>query len=68
MEKLSYSLGLSIAGNLQNSGVGELDYESFARGVKHQLEGTKPEVTPEEANQIINEFLQHCKVNSLKQT
>ncbi|GAF01454.1 FKBP-type peptidyl-prolyl cis-trans isomerase [Saccharicrinis fermentans] len=56
MEKLSYSLGLSIAGNLQNSGVGELDYESFARGVKHQLEGTKPEVTPEEANQIINEF------------
>ncbi|MGQ1787544.1 MULTISPECIES: FKBP-type peptidyl-prolyl cis-trans isomerase [unclassified Saccharicrinis] len=56
MEKLSYSLGLSIAGNLQKSGVAELEYESFARGVKHQLEATKPEIAPEEANQIINEF------------
>ena len=56
MEKLSYSLGLSIAGNLQNSGVAELDYESFARGVKHHMEGSNPEVAPEEANKIINEF------------
>ncbi len=56
MEKLSYSLGLSIAGNLQNSGVAELDVESFAKGVKHHFEATAPEVTPEEANQIINQF------------
>ena len=56
MEKLSYSLGLSIAGNLQKSGVAELNYESFARGVKHHLEASQPEVSPEEANQIINEF------------
>ncbi|WP_075591620.1 FKBP-type peptidyl-prolyl cis-trans isomerase [Labilibacter marinus] len=56
MEKLSYSLGLSIAGNLQNSGVAELDIEAFARGVKHQLEAAQPEIAPEEANTIINEF------------
>ncbi len=56
MEKLSYSLGLSIAGNLQKSGVAELDYESFTRGVKHQIEATQPEINPEEANQIINQF------------
>lgn len=56
MEKLSYALGLSIAGNLQKSGVAELDYESFARGVKHHIEGSETEISPEEANQIINEF------------
>ncbi|TLX74899.1 FKBP-type peptidyl-prolyl cis-trans isomerase [Labilibacter sediminis] len=56
MEKLSYSLGLSIAGNLQKSGVAELDFEAFSKGLKHQLEGSKPEISPEEANQIINEF------------
>lgn len=56
MEKLSYSLGLSIAGNLQKSGVVELDLDAFSKGLKHQLEGIKPEIAPEEANQIINEF------------
>lgn len=56
MEKLSYSLGMSIAGNLQKSGVVEIDHEAFARGVKHQLEATKAEMSPEEANQIISQF------------
>ncbi len=56
MEKLSYSLGLSIAGNLQKSGVAELDQDAFSRGVKHFLEGAELEVTTEEANQIINQF------------
>jgi len=56
MEKLSYSLGLSIAGNLQKSGVSELNFDAFTKGLKHQLEGSKPEIEPEEANHIINEF------------
>ena len=56
MEKLSYSLGLSIAGNLQKSGVAELDIDAFARGVKHQIEAAQLEIAPEEANQIINQF------------
>lgn len=56
MEKLSYSLGLSIAENLQKSGIETLNHEAFARGVKHQIEAAQPEVSPEEANEIINEF------------
>jgi len=56
MEKLSYSLGLSIAGNLQNSGVAELDVDAFARGLKHHFEGSQLEISPEEAGQIINTF------------
>ena len=58
MEKLSYSLGLSIAGNLQKSGVTELDYNAFAKGVKHFIDGAETEVSPEEANQIINTFFE----------
>lgn len=56
MEKLSYSLGMSIAGNLQKSGVEKIDHVAFARGLKHQLEATQLEVSPEEANQTINTF------------
>lgn len=56
MEKLSYSLGMSIADNLQKSGVEEIDHMAFARGLKHQLEATELEISPEEANQIISTF------------
>lgn len=56
MEKLSYSLGLSIAGNLQKSGVAELDVDAFAKGIKHHIEGATPDIDPEEANNIINTF------------
>ncbi len=56
MDKLSYALGLSIAGNLKNSGVETIDVESFTNGIKHVVEGVKPEITQEEATTLINEF------------
>ncbi len=56
MEKISYSLGLSIAANLLKSGVTNLDFEAFTRGVKHFLEGEKTEISTEEAGKIINEY------------
>ncbi len=56
MEKISYSLGLSIAANLLKSGVTDLDFEAFTRGVKHFLDGEKTEISTEEAGKIINEY------------
>jgi len=56
MDKLSYALGLSIAGNLKSSGVDTIDVESFSNGVKHLVEGVKPEITQDEATTLINEF------------
>ncbi len=56
MDKLSYALGLSIAGNLKSSGVETIDVESFSKGLKHVVEGEKPEITQEEATNLINEF------------
>ncbi len=56
MEKLSYALGMSIAANLQQSGVAEIDVDAFARGLKHHIEGTTTEIDQQEAGKIINEF------------
>ncbi len=56
MEKLSYALGMSIAANLQKSGVAEIDVEAFTKGLKHHIEGTTTEISEEEAGKIINEY------------
>ncbi|MCW3806669.1 FKBP-type peptidyl-prolyl cis-trans isomerase [Plebeiibacterium marinum] len=66
MEKLSYSLGLSIAGNLQNSGVAELDVDAFARGVKHHMEGATTEISQEEAGKIINTFFSELQAKQFE--
>ncbi len=55
MEKLSYALGMSIAANLQKSGVAEINVDEFAKGLKNHIEGNT-EISQEEAGQIINTF------------
>lgn len=65
MEKISYALGLSIAGNLQQSGIDELDVDSFARGVKHWLEGSDLEIPKPEAQQMLNKYI--SEVQATKQ-
>ncbi len=55
MEKLSYALGMSIAANLEKSGVAEINIDEFAKGLKNHIEGNT-EITQEEAGQIINTF------------
>lgn len=56
MDKLSYALGLSMGNNFKSSGIPSLDIDDFANGVKAIYENTKPEMTYDEAKQIINEF------------
>lgn len=56
MDKLSYALGLSMGNNFKSSGIQSLDIDDFANGVKAIYENTKPEMTYDEAKQIINEF------------
>ncbi len=56
MDKVSYALGLSIAGNLMGSGVAELNLERFSKGVKDGLSNDGTEMTGDEANQILNAF------------
>ena len=56
MDKLSYALGLSMGNNFKSSGIQTLSITDFANGVKAVYEGEKPEMTYDEAKQVINDF------------
>lgn len=56
-EKLSYALGMSIGSNLINSGVTSLDVAVFANAISDIFSGKKPAITPDEANQILEDFM-----------
>ena len=54
MDKISYALGISMAGNLQNAGFKDLNIEELTRGISDIINGKKPDMTPEEAQQLLN--------------
>lgn len=56
MDKLSYALGMSMGHNFKGSGINELNVQDFANGVAAVYEGTKPEMTYEEAKMTVQIF------------
>ncbi len=56
MRKISYAIGMNIAQNLKNSGVTEIDAQAVADGLRAIMEGTKLEVEPREAGQLLQQF------------
>ena len=56
MDKLSYALGLSMGHNFLGSGIKSLNVEDFAKGVEAVYKQEKPEISFDEAKQIINEY------------
>lgn len=56
MDKVSYALGLSIGNNFQNSGIYDLQIEDFVKGLKDVLGGQAPEISYDEAKQVINDY------------
>ncbi len=57
MDTTSYSLGIVLSQNLKSQGFETIDPGSLAKGFEQGLDGTAS-VTPEEANQYIQSFLQ----------
>lgn len=57
LEKFSYSLGMSIAGNLIKSGVNTISPELFLQGITDTFGGEMPKIMPNEANRILEEFI-----------
>ncbi|WP_372753002.1 FKBP-type peptidyl-prolyl cis-trans isomerase [Labilibaculum sp.] len=55
-DKVSYCLGLSIASNLITSGVKTISVEPFMDALDAAFNGKMPELSPEEANKILQEF------------
>ena len=56
MDKVSYALGMSIAHNMMQSGVRDLQFEDFAAGLKATLQGEEPAVPFEEAGKILDKY------------
>lgn len=57
MDKFSYSMGLAIGRNLKDMGIEYINSESFTQGMQDMMSGKTPEVEPEEANHLIQQFM-----------
>lgn len=57
LEDFSYALGMSIAGNLIQTGVKTVNPELFLTGFKDVFKGETPLIRPEEANIILEDFI-----------
>lgn len=58
LERFSYALGMSVASNLIRSGVKTINPEAFVQAVKDTFLGEMPEIMPDEANSILEKFMQ----------
>lgn len=56
MDQVSYALGMNIAQNLANSGLKELNFDAFSKGMRAVMENTTPELDVEKANTILQQF------------
>ncbi len=56
MDKLSYALGMSMGHNFKGSGIEKLNVADFAAAVAAVYDGTKPEMTFDEAKRTVQEF------------
>ena len=65
MDKISYALGLSIGNNFQNSGINNLQVEDFVKGLKDVLGGAEPEISYDEAKQVINDYFMNLQKERL---
>lgn len=57
LEQFSYALGMSVAGNLIKSGVTTVNPELFSEGISDTFSGKMPKMMPEEANKILESFV-----------
>ena len=58
MDKLSYAWGMAIGQQLRAMGVENLNKDDFKRAIDAAFDGKETEMPPEEANKLIQEYLQ----------
>lgn len=66
MDKVSYALGLSMGQNFQSSGISALNVDDFSRALKAVYEGQQPEITYDEAKQVINAYFEQVQKEALE--
>lgn len=66
MDQVSYALGMNIAQNLTNSGLKELNFEAFNKGIRAVMENKTPELRLEEANSILQQFFSELEAKKFQ--
>ena len=58
LEAVSYCVGMSIAGSLKSQDLEEINTQSFMDGLKTAMEGGELKYDPQQANDIIQKFME----------
>ncbi len=66
MDKVSYALGLSIGNNFLGSGINDLKVEDFMKGLQDVLGDKTPDISYDEAKQVINEYFTKLQKEKLE--
>lgn len=66
MDKLSYAWGLAMGQQLKGMGVKTVDSKSFQDGVKVAFDGGTPEISMEEAQKLINDYLGELEAKAVE--
>lgn len=66
MDKISYALGLSIGNNFLSSGIKNVDFESFLKGMQDVVNGTPAAISYEEAQQLLNDYFSKLQEERLE--
>lgn len=61
MDKIGYSLGLSIGNNFVSSGIKELNIEDFIMGLQDVLAGREPQISYDEAKGVIGDYFMQLR-------
>lgn len=56
MDKISYAIGMSMASNLMNSGLRNIEVESFVKAFTEVMNNENTSMSPDEANQTLQEY------------
>lgn len=63
VEKFSYAIGLSLASNLLQSRITNVDLNSLFAAITDVMEGKMPKISPQEANSVIEEHFKAQEAN-----
>ena len=64
MDKLSYALCLSMGQNFKGSGVDKINVSDFAAALQAVYAGEKPEMTYDEAKQVVQEYFTNLQARA----
>lgn len=68
MDSVSYSLGVLMAQNLKQQGFDAIDAASLTKGFEDVLKGNPLKVDPEQANEIVSDYMQSKQAKKFEAT